>query len=215
MLNLLLGLISFAQLNSVDTLLFIENQLWISGKDGYDTYRIPALIVTNKGTVLAFCEGRKSGRGDSGDIDLLFKRSADNGQTWSDQEIIWDDNGNTCGNPSPVLDRRTGIIWLLMTWNHGDDCEPEIIEGTSRDTRRVFISHSDNDGISWSVPHEITADVRKDSWTCYATGPGAGIQLTKGAHAGRLMIPCDHIEAETKHYYSYVRFKPGWLLSEE
>jgi sialidase-1 len=178
--------------------------LFVSGQDGYHTYRIPALAVTTRGTVLAFCEGRKRGRGDSGDIDLLLKRSADRGHTWSSQQIIWNDAGNTCGNPCAVVDRDTGTVWLLTTWNRGDDHEREIIAQTSHDTRRVFVTHSDDDGLTWSEPQEITADVKQEDWTWYATGPGSGIQIEHGPYEGRLIIPCDHIEAETRHYYSHI-----------
>jgi sialidase-1 len=135
---------------------------------------------------------------------LLLKRSTDNGRSWSEQQVIWDDVGNTCGNPCPVVDRETGTIWLLMTWNRGDDEERKIIAQTSQDTRRVFVTFSKDDGITWAPPKEITADVKRAEWTWYATGPGAGIQIERGSHKGRLVIPCDHIEAETNHYYSHV-----------
>jgi len=180
--------------------------LWKSGSGGYDTYRIPALVVTNEGTLLAFCEGRKTGRGDAGDIDLLMRRSTDNGASWSEQQVVWNDEGNTCGNPSPVIDQRTGVIWLFSTWNRGDDHERQIIDQTSQDTRRVFVLSSTDDGVSWSAPRDLTATVKSPDWTWYATGPGSGLQLTQGPHAGRLMIACDHIEAGTKHYYSHVIF---------
>ncbi|MCX7047360.1 MAG: sialidase family protein [Candidatus Sumerlaeota bacterium] len=180
-----------------------QNDLWQSGKDGYNTYRIPALAITAKGTLLAFCEGRKTGRGDTGNIDLLLKRSTDSGKTWSDQQVVWDDGDNTCGNPSPVVDRETGTVWLLSTWNRGDDREPQIIDQKSKDTRRVYVTSSSDDGMTWASPKEITADVKATTWTWYATGPGAGIQIEKGAHAGRLVIPCDHIEAGTKKYFSH------------
>ena len=87
--------------------------LFVGGRDGYHTYRIPALAVTMQGTVLAFCEGRKRGGGDSGKIDLLVKRSTDDGKTWSGLKVVWDDVGNTCGNPCVVVDRDDGTIWLL------------------------------------------------------------------------------------------------------
>lgn len=166
--------------------------VFVSGADGYHTYRIPALLVTPGGALLAFCEGRKSGRADSGDIDLLVKRSVDGGKTWGPQQIVWDDGANTCGNPCPVADRTTGVIWLPMTWNHGDDDEREIKQGTGRDTRRVFVTRSEDDGRTWAKPREITADVKRPDWRWYATGPGVGIQLTRGPWKERLLIPCDH-----------------------
>lgn len=181
-----------------------STKVFISGTDGYNTYRIPALVVTEKGTILAFCEGRKDKGGDSGNIDILLKRSFDNGKTWTKQQKIWDDSTNTCGNPCPIVDRETGTIHLLLTWNRGDDKEKEIINEASIDTRRVFVCSSNDDGETWEVPREITNDVKKSNWTWYATGPGAGIQIEKGEHIGRLIAPCDHIEAESKDYYSHI-----------
>jgi len=181
-----------------------QRAIYVSGEGGYHTYRIPALAVTNQGTVLAFCEGRNGGQGDTGDIDLLVKRSLDNGATWSAQQIVWDDGVNTCGNPAPVVDGATGIVWLLMTWNLGSDHEPDIIAGKSEDTRRVYVTSSKDDGRTWSEPQDITEDVKRPNWTWYATGPGAGIQLKGESPAGRMVIPCDHIESGTKDYYSHV-----------
>ena len=177
--------------------------VFTSGDHGYDTFRIPALIEAADGTLLAFAEGRVGGRGDSGNIDLVLKRSRDGGETWGDLEVVWDDGGNTCGNPCPVLDRSNGRIHLLSTRNLGQDHESEIIAGTSEGTRTVWVLTSDDHGASWSEPREITATTKKPDWTWYATGPGNGIQLRSGDHAGRLLIPCDHIEADTKHYYSH------------
>jgi len=82
--------------------------LLVSGQDSYHTYRIPALIATQKGTLLAFCEGRKKGSGDSGAIDLLLKRGLDSGKTWQNTKLVWHDGNNTCGNPCPVVDANTG-----------------------------------------------------------------------------------------------------------
>jgi sialidase-1 len=162
------------------------------------------LLVPGKGTVLAVADGRKGGASDTGNIDLRMRRSTDGGRTWDPVVTVWDDGPNTCGNPCPVVDRETGTIWMLMTWNRGDDHEPHIIAQTSRDTRRVFVSRSTDDGLTWAVPREITADVKLPGWTWYATGPGAGIQLERGPHRGRMVIACDHIEAGTGHYRSHV-----------
>jgi len=174
-----------------------------AGGPDYDTFRIPALIEARNGDLLAFAEGRVGGRGDSGDIDLVLRRSGDGGDTWSDLEVVWDDGANTCGNPCPVVDWSDGTIHLLATRNLGHDHESEIIAGTSEGTRTVWVLTSDDHGASWSEPREITSTAKRPDWTWYATGPGNGIQLRSGPKAGRLLIPCDHIEAGTKHYYSH------------
>ncbi len=183
--------------------LLARTNVFTSGQGGYHTYRIPSLLVTKQGTLLAFAEGRKNGGGDTGDIDLLLKRSTDSGQSWQPMQTVWDDAANTCGNPCPVLDRDTGTISLLLTWNRGDDHEGQIIAQQSKDPRRVFVTSSTDDGATWTKPREITADVKPTNWTWYATGPGAGIQMEHGPHRGRLVIPCDHIEAGTKRYFSH------------
>jgi sialidase-1 len=125
--------------------------LFVSGQDGFHTYRIPALAVTRGGVWLAFCEGRRAGQGDSGAIALLLKRSTDGGKTWGAQQTVWADGKNTWGNPAPVVDRETGVIWLLCTWNRGDDTEGEIIAGRSADTRRVSVMSSADEGASWEL----------------------------------------------------------------
>ncbi len=174
--------------------------VFVSGQDGYHTYRIPSLVVTKKGTLLAFCEGRKRGGGDAGDIDLLLKRSCDAGKTWSKAQVVWDDGDNTCGNPCPVVDRNTGTIWLLMTHNLGGDTEARILDGTSKGTRTVWVTRSDDDGLTWARPVEITRDVKRADWTWYATGPGVGIQT----RTGRLVVPCDNCVSGSKVRQSHV-----------
>ena len=174
--------------------------VFVAGEGGYHTYRIPALIVSPKGTLLAFCEGRKKGRGDAGDIDLLLRRSFDGGKTWRPVQVIWDDADNTCGNPCPVVDAATGTIWLLLTHNLGTDTEAMIVEGKSKGTRTVWVTHSSDNGATWARPVEITRDVKPKDWTWYATGPGVGIQ-TK---SGRLVVPCDNKVAGTKARQSHV-----------
>ena len=177
-----------------------QTPLFISGQDGYHTYRIPSLIVTTKGTLLAFCEGRKKDSGDSGDIDLLLKRSFDGGKTWTKAQVVWDDGANTCGNPCPVVDSRTGTVWLLLTHNLGSDTEDRIVNGTSKGTRTAWVTRSDDDGATWARPVEITRDVKKSDWTWYATGPGVGIQLKNG----RLVVPCNNQIASSKIQQAHV-----------
>lgn len=178
--------------------------IFVAGQEGYACFRIPAIVVAPDSSLLAFAEGRKHSCADTGDIDLVYKRSTDNGRTWGALRVIWDEQENTAGNPAPVVDRTTGEIFLLSTWNLGADHEAEIIRLTSRDTRRVYVLSSKDNGYTWSEPREITSSVKKPGWTWYATGPGSGTQLTRPPYSGRLMVACDHIEADTKHYYSHV-----------
>jgi sialidase-1 len=163
-----------------------QTDVFTAGAEGYHTFRIPALVATPKGTLLAICEGRKTGRGDHGDLDLVQKRSTDGGKTWGQLELIHEEGGTakvTIGNPCPVVDQTTGVLWLPFT----------------RDNDRVFMMSSSDDGRTWTAPQEITADVKKSDWNWYATGPGNGIQLASGKHAGRLVIPCDHRVGASKN----------------
>ncbi|NQV23210.1 MAG: exo-alpha-sialidase [Rhodopirellula sp.] len=177
---------------SLDAAETFTTTVWKSGEGNYHSYRIPSVIKAHNGTLLAFCEGRKSGLGDAGNIDLLLKRSSDGGKTWSDDFVLWDDNGHTCGNPCPVVDESTGVVWLLMTRNLGTDHEGDIIGKKAESTRTVWVTHSSDDGQTWAAPSEITKTTKDPTWGWYATGPGVGIQIEHGAHKGRLVIPCDH-----------------------
>lgn len=172
----------------------ILSYVFQKGTEGYSCFRIPALIKTKAGTLLAFAEGRKNNCTDEGDIDLVVKRSTDDGKTWSKLSVLWNDGVNTCGNPAPVVDQNTGKIHLLMTWNDGDDHIGEINAGTSKNTRRVYVTSSIDDGVKWETPKEITSSVKLANWGWYATGPCHGIQISKGAYKDRMVIPCDYIE---------------------
>lgn len=180
------------------------NHLFKSGTEGYHTFRIPAIEVSNKGTVLAFADARVEAAHDAGDINIVLKRSEDGGKTWGNSILVFDETQNTAGNVTPVIDRETGTIFVFSTWNLGDDYEWQIINGSSKDTRRVFVTQSDDDGLTWTQAKEITAQVKQPDWTWYATGPCHGIQIQQGSHKGRLVIPCDHIEQDSKKYYSHI-----------
>jgi sialidase-1 len=163
-----------------------------AGEGGYHTYRIPALIATKKGTLLAFCEGRRNSAADSGDIDLLLRRSFDGGRTWGPVQTVADAGTDTAGNPTPVLERKTGTVFLLLTRNPGNVAERQ----TGEFDRTVWITRSTDDGATWAPPKDITPSVKQKGWTWYATGPGNGIQLK----SGRLVVPCDHNTSPTGRY---------------
>jgi sialidase-1 len=153
----------------------IQTDVFVSGAGGYHTYRIPAIVLTAKGTLLAFCEGRKTSSSDAGDIDLVLRRGTDGGKTWGPVQLVHEEGGTakiTIGNPCPVVDRSSGTVWLPFCRNND----------------RVFVTNSTDDGQTWAPPVELTKNVKRPGWDWYATGPGHGIQL----QSGRLLIPCDH-----------------------
>jgi sialidase-1 len=186
--------------------------VYVAGTGAYHSYRIPSVIATTRGTLLAFAEGRRTGGGDAGDIDLVLKRSTDGGRTWSQLQVIGDDGPNTVGNPCPVVDASTGTIWLLTTHNPGTLREKDIIAGTVEGTRTVWVMKSDDDGVSWSPAVEITSSVKRADWSWYATGPGIGIQT----RTGRLVIPANHVERGTGVNRSHLVFSDdggrSWTL---
>lgn len=164
--------------------------LFESGKEDYALYRIPGLVVTAKGTVLAYCEARKTGKSDWDTIDLLLRRSTDGGRTWSSRMKFADVPGPKTKNPVALAQKlanpedvtynnpvafanRDGSVQMLFCLEY---C-------------RCFSIRSDDDGLTWSTPVEITATFDKFrpeyDWKVLATGPGHGIQLK----SGRLVVP--------------------------
>lgn len=177
-------------------------EVFEAGQGGYHTYRIPSIILTPRGHLVALAEARRANAGDAGDIDLVSRRSEDGGRTWSAIALVGDNGASTFGNPCPVVDRSTGTIWLLTTHNPGDAPERDILAGTSRGTRTVWVMKSSDDGRTWSPPVEITGMVKRPDWTWYATGPGIGVQL----RSGRLLIPANHAMAGTQVHRAHLLY---------
>ena len=169
----------------------VRIDLFESGSGGYALYRIPGIVVTAKGTLLAYAEARKSDRGDWGPIDIMLRRSTDGGKTWSPQQMIARVAGEhrknpvalaqklanpsdvTYNNPVAIADRKPGVVHFVF-------CQEYM---------RAFYMRSDDDGVTFGAPVEITAafdQFRPEyDWKVLATGPGHGIQLRNG----RLLIP--------------------------
>jgi sialidase-1 len=171
-----------------------------SGEHGYHTFRIPAIVRTPKGDLLAFAEGRRHASADAGDIDLVSRRSADGGRTWSDLQVVGDDGADTFGNPCVVVDRQTGVIWLFVIRTTGSDKEQAIIEGRSRSLPLPWVLSSADDGRSWTPPVNLAASIKRADWTWYSLGPGIGIQLRDG----RLVVPGNHALAGSGVHRSHL-----------
>lgn len=203
----------------------IEANVYVAGRDGHIYFRIPALVETQTGLLLAFCEARNteadfykgneslfptvpvgsSSSKDHGDIDLVVKSSRDGGRTWLPMSVVADDKFNTCGNPSPVVD-EDGTIHLFWCWQAypaqiSSDLFPTLPEDGH--TRRVMYCKSTDDGQTWSAPVDMTAVLKDPSWTWYATGPCHAIRVSSGKYAGRLIVPCNHRDPTNKINYSH------------
>ncbi|MEU1272202.1 sialidase family protein [Streptomyces sp. NPDC005799] len=160
-----------------------------AGRDGHASYRIPALVVTAAGTLLAFCEGRVDSASDHGHIEIVLRRSTDGGRTWGPLQAAASNGTDLAGNPAPVV-LDTGRVLLVHVRSAASASEDLILRGQvgEADGRRVWVQHSDDDGMTWSSPREITEQVKRPGWRWYATTPGHALQL----RSGRVVVPANH-----------------------
>ncbi|MFI8169075.1 exo-alpha-sialidase [Streptomyces sp. NPDC085931] len=160
-----------------------------AGREGYASFRIPAVVAANSGTLLAFCEGRVGSRDDFGNIDIVLKRSTDGGRTWGPLQVAARNGDALAGNPAPVV-LGTGRVLLVHVRNAAAATEDAIRRGkvSAADGRRVWVRHSDDEGLTWSAPREITREAKKPEWRWYATTPGHALRLT----TGRIVVPANH-----------------------
>lgn len=156
-------------------------QVFAAGEGGYYCIKIPYLLRTPSNILIAFAEGRgKDGRSKCDDFsgtDLVYKRSEDDGKTWSPLAVLFSNSSesetNVIGNAAPVVDRykNRGRIWVPFCRNNED----------------VFITFSDDHGLTWSSPTYHPHLVQPE-WKWVGLGPPAGIQLS----SGRILIPSYH-----------------------
>jgi len=178
------GLLSFCACKDAtvdNSAKFDTIKLFSCGENGVHTYRIPAIVTAKDGTILAFCEARTKTHKDAGDIDLVVKRSTDNGRSWSESITIWNDDDQCCSSPNPVV-LDDGRIMLVAGWRN-------MSTNLLYDLRKV-VFYSEDNGLSWSGPRDITDQITDPAWLMSAIGPCHGIQLKQKPHKGRVVLPC-------------------------
>jgi sialidase-1 len=158
------------------------------GQGGVNTCRIPGLATTPKGTLIGVYDLRYRGGGDlPGDIDVGMSRSTDGGRTWEPARAIMDMGRaakwryDGIGDPAVLVDRNTGTIWVAATWSHGNRSWVGSGPGMKpEETGQLMLVRSDDDGVTWSKPINITAQVKKPEWCFILQGPGKGITMADG-----------------------------------
>ncbi|MCK5000947.1 MAG: exo-alpha-sialidase, partial [Anaerohalosphaera sp.] len=176
--------------------------VFAKGQDGINTYRIPSLITAPDGSVLAFSEARKFRSTDKSPTMMVLRRSLNNGLTWEPMQILHDVGNDAAMDSTPVVDKTTGVIWLLYeVWPEGWNSNP--VPGLEYPSTTVWAQSSSDNGITWSGPIDITSQVKLADWDYYANGPGVGIQTVGGSYPGRMIIPCHHRGGTvgTQHWY--------------
>jgi sialidase-1 len=184
------------------------------GDDGVACYRIPGLATTTNGTLLAVFDIRHKSCGDlPADIDVGLMRSTDDGATWSAMQHIMDfdaaepnTKGNGVGDPCILVDQKTGTIFVAGLWSHGDRGWSGSGPGMSpAETGQFLLTRSDDDGLTWSAPINITSQIKKSEWRLVLQGPGAGIQLRDGT----LVFPTQHRDANGQAHAFFIFSKDG------
>jgi sialidase-1 len=189
-----------------------ETVVFQNGQDGYQCYRIPAIVKAPNGDLLAFAEARRNNCGDFGDVEIVMKSSTDNGMTWKNLQVVADNGNDQAGNQAPVFDltdKRFPKGRLFLFYNTGIAHEQEVREGKA--IREVWYKTSTDNGLTWSEPVNITTQVSKpnkpsvnpnynfkEDWRSYANTPGHGLQIQKGTYKGRIFIAANHSEGAPK-----------------
>ena len=183
-------------------------KVFVSGEDGYKSFRIPAIVRAGNSDLLALAEGRVNNAADFGNIDLVMKRSSDNGKSWTKLEVLVDLGELQAGNPAIVLDKYDvqypkGVLYVF--YNSGNNHENEVRKGNGY--REVWYIKSVDHGETWTIPVNITKQVHRlkvasteyqfaEDWRSYAITPGHAMQFTSGPYKGRIFIPANHSAGE-------------------
>ena len=192
-----------------------EVAVFTSGTEGHKSYRIPAIIALKNKEILAFAEGRVNNSGDFGDINIVMKRSADKGKTWSPVKVLVNYASLQAGNPAPVVDmldpeHPQGVVYLF--YNTGNIHEGEVRKGNG--LREVWYIKSTDQGNSWSEAVNITLQAHrpfqptanpayqfKEDWRTYANTPGHAFQFQHGVYKGRIFVAANHTAGDPQPQY--------------
>lgn len=214
MRNIIAGLILFCCCVTV----FAQEKVpvFVSGNDGYKSYRIPAIISSPNGDLLAFCEGRVNGAGDFGHVNIVMKRSTDNGKTWGNLQLVAENGDLQAGNAAPVVDMTDPAYTkgrLFLFYNTGNNQEGEVRRGNG--LREVWYKTSVDNGYTWSDAVNITVQVHRprqpqlntaydfsDDWRSYANTPGHAIQLQNGRYKGRIFVAANHSAGAPQNHFT-------------
>jgi len=183
-----------------------ETVVFENGQDGYKCYRIPAIVKAPNGDLLAFAEARRNDCGDFGDVDMVLKRSTNNGKSWDKSQLVMDFGNNQAGNPAPVFDLTDPAFpkgRLFLFYNTGTAHEADVREGKA--IREVWYKTSTDHGKNWSEATNITLQTNrpnapaanpaynfKEDWRAYANTPGHALQIQNGQYKGRIFVAANH-----------------------
>ena len=186
--------------------LYVGTAVRRAGDDGVHTYRIPGIVETDKGTLLAVYDIRYLNTRDlPGHVDVGLNRSTDGGRTWSPMHIIMDmgapHENNGIGDPTILFDPVTKRIIVAALWSKGNRSIAGSKPGLSPDTTGQFVLvHSDDDGLTWSAPYSITPQVKEPRWHLFFQGPGNGIAMQDG----RLVFPAQYWDENRMPYSTII-----------
>ena len=186
------------------------------GEDNVHTYRIPGLATTNKGTLIGVYDNRYNQGADlQGDIDVAMSRSTDGGSTWEAMKPIIDmgefggkpQDENGIGDPAVLVDRSNNTIWVAGIWAHGHPgkrnwwASKQGLKPT--ETSQFILAKSEDDGLTWSVPINITEQIKAKGWYLLLQGPGKGITLKDGT----LVFPAQFKDEKQMPYSTIIYSK--------
>lgn len=171
--------------------LFQESDLFRQGEAGVHTYRIPALVETKKGALLAMADARHTSARDlPGKISIVLRRSVDRGRTWSPMRTVREVAEGGVGDPSLLLDRKTGRVWCYFAYGPPGIGFPTAQPGgtTGPKTLQIHAIHSDDDGLTWSGPVDLTPQIKDPAWHAVFATSGTNIQTSRGRYLLPLVV---------------------------